>query len=262
MILYMPASPSAASIIVPTYREQPNLRPLVQRIFGAVAPAGIEAEVIVIDDDSRDGTEQTVQALQADYPVRLIVRREERGLATAVMAGMKAARHDCFVVLDADLQHPPELIPALIAKLTADRCDIVIGTRYGGGAIDDDWPPLRRLASRVATLLARPLARLSDPMSGFFAIPRDTWERATELDPIGYKIALELYVKARCRRPGEVPIRFAARAGGQSKLTAAEQVRYLRHLVRLYRFRFPWLAGAVTVLIIAALAVAAWTAAR
>jgi dolichol-phosphate mannosyltransferase len=90
-------------------------------------------------------------------------------------------------------------------------------------------------------MMARPLAPLSDPMSGFFAIHRRTWEGAAPLDPIGYKIALELYVKGGCRRPGEVPIEFATRAAGESKLTAREQVRYLRHLVRLYRFRFPWL---------------------
>jgi len=257
-ISYMPDTPAAVSIIVPTYREQPNLRALVERTFRAVRDAGIEAEMIVVDDDSQDGTEETIRSLQADYPVRLIVRHEERGLATAVMAGMAAAQHDGFVVLDADLQHPPELIPALIRKLGEGDHDMVIGTRYGGGAIDEDWPFARRLVSRVATLMARPLVRLSDPMSGFFAIPRSTWERAADLDPVGYKIALELYVKGRCSRPGDVPIQFAARAGGESKLSIAEQVRYVRHLFRLYRFRFPWLLRVAVVVILIVLAALIW----
>lgn len=254
----MPDMPLAASVIVPAYREQPNLQALVERTFRAVKDAGIEAEMIVVDDNSQDGTEETIRQLQGDYPVRLIVRREERGLATAVMAGMAEAHHDCFVVLDADLQHPPELIPALIRKLGEGDHDMVIGTRYGGGAIDEDWPFFRRLVSRVATLMARPLARLSDPMSGFFAIPRSTWERAAELDPVGYKIALEIYVKGRCRRPGEVPIQFAARAGGESKLSVAEQVRYVRHLFRLYHFHFPWLIRVAVLAILIVLAALIW----
>jgi dolichol-phosphate mannosyltransferase len=258
----MPDIPVAASVIVPAYREQPNLPVLVERTFRALREAGITAELIIVDDNSQDGTEETIRQLQADYPVRLIVRREERGLATAVMAGMAAAQHDCFVVLDADLQHPPEIIPALVRKLGEGGHDMVIGTRYGGGAIDEDWPFLRRLVSRVATLMARPLVRLSDPMSGFFAIPRSTWERAAELDPVGYKIALEIYVKGRCRHPGEVPIQFAARAGGESKLSFAEQVRYVRHLFRLYRFRFPWLMRVAVVAILIVLAALIWGLAR
>ena len=236
----MNPSASAASIIVPTYREAANVKALVERVFAAMQEAGIEAELLLVDDDSRDGTDTVVESLQNGYPVRLIVRHGQRGLSSAVLAGFQEARHDRFVVLDADLQHPPELIPALLARLDRDECDFVIGTRYTStDAIADDWPLGRRLASRVATLLARPLAPLSDPMSGFFALHRATWKRADPLNPIGYKIALELYVKGRCRRPAEVPIRFATRAAGKSKLNTAESWRYLRHLSRLYAYRFP-----------------------
>jgi dolichol-phosphate mannosyltransferase len=248
----MSSSLSAASIIVPTFREAPNISPLVERVFAATIEAKREAELIFVDDDSQDETEAIVESLRATHPVRGIVRRDERGLSSAVLTGFREARYDRFVVLDADLQHPPEMIPAMLNRLDEGDCDFVIGTRYGKeGGVAGDWPWLRRLGSRVATLLARPLAPLSDPMSGFFALHRKTWERAAELDPIGYKIALELYVKGRCSRPAEVPIHFDARVAGASKFGVTEQIRYLRHLSRLYRFRFPVLTG---IIVFAALA--------
>ncbi len=233
------ASPQlSASIIVPTYREAPNIEPLVTRVFAATAQAGLDAELIIVDDNSQDGTEEIVERLAKQYPVRLVVRRGERGLSGAVLAGFREARFDKFVVLDADLQHPPEMVPKVLARLDQGDCDFVIGTRYGqSGSVAADWPLMRRLGSGMATLLARPLARLSDPMSGFFALHRRTWDQAANLDPIGYKIALELFVKGRCRRPAEVPITFATRTAGASKASFAEGRRYLRHLARLYRFR-------------------------
>jgi len=252
---------TAASIIVPTYHEAPNIEPLVTRVFAATIQAGIGVELIIVDDDSQDGTEQIVERLRERYPVRLVVRRGERGLSGAVLAGFREAKFDRFVVLDADLQHPPEMVPQLLTRLDQGDCDFVIGTRYGqSGAIADDWPIMRRLGSAAATILARPLARLSDPMSGFFALHRRTWEQAAPLDPIGYKIALELFVKSRCRRPAEVPITFASRTAGASKASFAEGRRYLRHLARLYRFRFPRLTLALPILLIlvAALLILFW----
>lgn len=253
----MPSAISAVSIIVPTYREAPNIRTLIERIFTAVARAGSDAELILVDDNSQDGTEAIVEELRADYSVRLIVRKDDRGLSSAVVCGFRDAKYDRLVVLDADLQHPPEMIPALLKHLDEEDCDFVIGTRYGAdGAIAEHWPLRRRLGSRFATLLARPLVPLSDPLSGFFALHRETWLRAEALDPIGYKIGLELYVKCRCKHPAEVPIRFEARTAGESKLTFREQVRYMRHLGRLYRFRFPWLTWVLGVGVLAGAALA------
>ncbi|MCO6437690.1 MAG: polyprenol monophosphomannose synthase [Phycisphaerae bacterium] len=260
----MPAKPAAVSIVVPTFREAENIPELTRRVFEATRTANIQAELILVDDNSGDGTGQVVERLQADYAVSVIVRRNERGLSSAVLAGFDRARHDRLVVLDADLQHPPEAIPALVEALDADDHDFAIATRYGrGGGIDSDWPLLRRIISRTATLLARPVAPLSDPMSGFFALHRRTWKGAARLDPIGYKIALELYVKGRCRRPAEVPIRFAPRRAGESKLTLAEQWRYIRHLSRLYRFRYPWLLPSlIAVLVLASLGFTLWLLGR
>ena len=248
----MPSSLSAVSIIVPTFREAPNIRPLVERVFAAMNQMDRGAELILVDDNSKDGSEAIAEALSERYPVRLIVRREARGLSSAVLTGFQEARFDRFVVLDADLQHPPEVIPTMLDRLDQGSCDFVIGTRYSGeGTIVEQWPLLRRIGSSVATLLARPLMPVSDPMSGFFALHRGVWERAEALNPIGYKIALELYVKCRCAKPAEVPIHFATRAAGKSKLTFGEQVRYLLHLGRLYRFRFPLLTGVLLFVMVA-----------
>jgi dolichol-phosphate mannosyltransferase len=239
------------SIIVPTYREAQNLPELIRRLTAACAAADLPAEIIIVDDNSQDGTEEAVAELAREHAVRLLVRTTERGLSSAVLAGFAEATHERFVVLDADLQHPPEMVPQLVARLD-DGCDFVIGTRYAkGGRIVEDWPWHRRLASSVATALARPLAPLTDPMSGFFALPRAAWERATDVNPIGYKIALELCVKARCTNVGEVPIEFATRHAGESKMSLRVDLAYLAHLAHLYYHRSPALAGGALLVAVA-----------
>lgn len=247
------------SVIVPAYREAGNLDALASRVFAALRENRVTGEMVIVDDNSRDGTEELAQRLGEQFPIRLVVREGVRGLSSAVITGFEHARHECFVVLDADLQHPPELIPELLALLAREDCDFIIGTRYGIGArIDEDWPAYRRWMSRVATTIARPLAPLSDPMSGYFALRRETWLRGKDLDPVGYKIALELYVKCGCRRPAEVPIRFAPRQAGASKMSAKVQLQYLRHLWSLYCYRFPFLAAGGMVFALGAGAAFGW----
>ncbi len=254
----MAATSSGVSIVVPTYREASNIGPLTERIFAALAEtARADVELIFVDDDSRDGTEEAVATLAERFPVRLIVRVGERGLSGAVLAGFREARFDRFVVLDADLQHPPEAIPEMLTRLEAPDCDFVIATRYaGGGSVVEAWPMWRRWGSRFATLLARPLAPVSDPMSGFFALTRRTWENAAAVDQIGYKIALELFVKGGCRKAAEVPIAFGARVAGESKASMSVMLRYLHHLSRLYRFRYPrstWITLMIVLVVLVSL---------
>ncbi|MHC5110378.1 MAG: polyprenol monophosphomannose synthase [Planctomycetota bacterium] len=245
----MTGEESGLSIVVPAYREGPNIRELALRVFTATREAGINAEIIIVDDNSQDETKQVADELARDWPVTLLTRTDERGLSTAVLHGFRHAQHDRLLVMDGDLQHPPEMVPQLAARLDDPEVDFVIGTRYGeGGEVVGEWPWLRRLGSRVATAAARPLAPLSDPLSGFFAIRRERWKGADRINPIGYKIALELYVKAGCRAPAEVPIRFGVRSAGRSKMTSAVFLRYLQHLVSLYRFRFPYAFWGATVL--------------
>ena len=240
------------SVIVPTYHEAPNIEPLIRRTFAALDDFRWKSEVIIVDDDSADGSVEIVDRLSGDFPVRIIVRKDQRGLASAVLHGFEHARldHDIFVVMDADLQHPPESIPDLLNALFESEADMVIGSRFvEGAAVDSSWSRFRRLNAFAARVLARPLLSVRDPMSGFCALTRKTFDRAESLNPLGYKIVLELAVKAKCKRCVEVPIRFAARHAGDSKLSLREQLLYLRHLVRLYcfRYRFP----ALVVLVIA-----------
>jgi dolichol-phosphate mannosyltransferase len=239
------------SIIVPTLNEAENLPLLVPRI--AVAMAGRPYEVVVVDDASRDDTPAVCARLAEAYPLTLHVRDQPRdGLSGAVLEGFGHARGDVLVVMDADLQHPPERLPDLVSPLERGDADFVLGSRHApGGTVAERWGLFRRLNSRVATLLARPFAgrETTDPMSGFFALRRETLDRARRLTPLGYKIGLELMCKCRVERVKEVPIHFTARQHGHSKLTVAQQFRYLEHLSRLYDFTFPRLSPVVKFLI-------------
>jgi dolichol-phosphate mannosyltransferase len=245
------------SVIVPTYNERDNLAPLAGRLFAVLDSS--DAELLIVDDDSPDGTAAVAKELGEKHPVRCIVRRGERGLATAVIRGLREARGELCVVMDADLSHPPEAIPRLLEAMgkagtgaaseasgtdsepaSAESVpvfpDMAIGSRFvPGGKVDLHWPLHRRLNSWVARLLARPLTGVRDMMSGFFCVRRSTL-RLDRLKPVGYKIALELIVRHRWRNVVEIPITFADRTAGKTKLNVGEQLRYLRHLWRLYGF--------------------------
>lgn len=219
-----------ASIVVPTFREASNLPVLARRI----ARSCPGCEILVVDDDSPDGTAEVARRLGA----RVIVRRGERGLATAVLRGLEEAGEEIGVVLDADLSHPPESIPALVAAVEAGA-DVAVGSRYGPGGEIEHWPLARRIASFAGTLLARPITTVSDPMSGFFSLRRSILEGAT-LRPQGFKILLEILARAPVHRVVEVPIRFEDRAAGASKFGPAERRAFLRQVMELYRERKAW----------------------
>jgi dolichol-phosphate mannosyltransferase len=226
----------ATSIVVPTFREAEALPDLIDRVARVRAEDDSLRELVIVDDDSRDGTEELL-AKRPEPWLKLIVRKRDRGLSQAVLEGLRAARGDILVVMDADLSHPPEVI-ANMQQAIVNGADFVVGSRYVPGASTaDDWGLFRFLNSRIATLLARPLTTISDPMSGFFAMPRAVFERAHEPSPLGYKIGLELLVRCDCRNVKEIPIHFANRTRGESKLTAKQQLLYVRHLARLYRYK-------------------------
>lgn len=227
------------SVIIPTYRERDNLAQLLPALLVVFNEASLAGEVIIVDDDSGDGTADLCRVLGTVKPVRLIMRRGERGLATAVLHGLREASGEICVVMDADFSHPPEAVPRLVAAVRHGGCEMAIGSRYvAGGAVDKSWSWFRRANSHVATLLARGLTNVSDPMAGFFAIRKDAVARAEKLRPLGYKIALELIVRCDFRHVVEVPIHFQDRAAGESKMTMRQQWLYLRHLARLYAARY------------------------
>jgi dolichol-phosphate mannosyltransferase len=227
----------SVSVVVPTYREAENIPHLATRLARLREAEGLDLELWLMDDDSRDGTEEAVRSLGLPW-VHLVVREGDRGLSQAVLDGLRRARGDVMVVMDADLSHPPEKIPEMLAAL-ADGADVAVGSRFvDGGSTDDDWGLFRWLNSRVATLLAMPLTSLKDPMSGFFALRRETFEAGRDLNPVGYKIGLELIIKCRCALVAEVPIHFSDRRFGKSKLSLKEQLKYLKHVRRLYNYKF------------------------
>jgi dolichol-phosphate mannosyltransferase len=233
-----PANEILVSVVVPTYREAKNLPLLVPRITSALQLWS--HEVIIVDDYSNDGTSEACANMRTEgHAVRLILRTDQRGLSSAVLRGFIEARGKVLVCMDADLSHPPEALPHMIETLEKDRAEFVIGSRYvRGGTTDAEWSLVRKFQSKVATLMARPLCRVSDPLAGYFALPRTVFERAQVLSPVGYKIGLELIVKCGCTRIAELPIHFSDRRFGQSKLSLREQINYLRHLKRLADFKF------------------------
>ncbi len=234
------SSPRAVdiSVIVPTYAEAENMEALIDRVEGVRNQHSLDLELLILDDPSGDGIESVIARLDRPW-VQLHSRSGPRGLSEAVVEGLSLASGERLLVMDADLSHPPESIPALLEPLRDPEVDFVLGSRYvPGAATDEDWGLLRRLNSWGATLLARPFTSARDPMAGFFAIRRRTYEAADRLDPIGYKIGLELMVKSNCRHVVEVPIRFSQRFKGESKLRLSEHIRYLRHLSRLFRHKF------------------------
>jgi dolichol-phosphate mannosyltransferase len=228
------------SVIIPALNEAQNLPELLRRIHAAMTDR--RYEVLVIDDNSGDGTTEVCIELAQKYPLILHVRPAPTdGLSGAVLQGMSVARGEVLAVMDADLQHPPERLPELIDLVKSGDAEFALGSRYvAGGSTAEKWGPLRKLNSRIATILARPFAGATrDPMSGFFALRRETYLRGKNLTPLGYKIGLELMCKCRVRSVHEAPIHFDARAHGKSKLTLGQQFKYLEHLSRLYDFFYP-----------------------
>lgn len=223
------------SIVVPTYNERENIGELVRRLSDSMR--GLEYEVVIVDDNSPDGTWKAAMELSSRYPVRVVRRVGERGLASAVVRGFREARGDVIVVMDADLQHPPEDVPRLIAAL--EEADVAVASRYASGGGVEGWSLARRVISWGATLLARlllPRAKcVKDPVSGFFAVRRSAIE-GVELSPVGYKILLEVLVKGRYRRVAEVPYVFRCRQRGESKLSSREVFKYVKHLLKLMKW--------------------------
>ena len=228
-------SRSKISIIVPTYKEAQNVGILSRRIHKTMTECNLSYEIIFVDDDSKDDIEKIILNHSTEgFNVRLIQRKNERGLSSAVLRGFSEAKGEILVCMDADLSHPPETIHVMINKIVKDNAEFVIGSRYvNGGSTDHKWTIYRRINSRIATLFAKPFTRAKDPMSGFFAIPDRVYKRGNSFNPIGYKIALELIVRCKCEKIVEVPIHFSERKFGESKLTLKEQLNYLVHIKRL-----------------------------
>jgi len=232
------------SLVIPTYNEAESLPILLPRLQEALK--GIPHEIIIVDDDSPDGTWHKAEELQAFYPtLRVIRRRGERGLSSAVVAGFKAARGEILAVMDADGQHDATLLQKLIATVQVRR-GVAVASRYISGGSTGLWNMRRTLLSRVGTKVTTFLCRLSvhDPMSGFFAIDRSLFERiAPHFQPRGFKILFDILMRLPRGTPvTEVPYTFAPRAVGTSKLSLKVQWDFIFSLFSLFFERWARIA--------------------
>ena len=230
------------SVILPTYQEALNLPAICRALHETLKDR--KYQILIMDDDSCDGSDDVIAQLQQQgIAVEIQVRGGTRSLSAAVINGLAQARGDYLVVMDADLSHPPQVIPQMLELLQRRVADFCLGSRYAdGGSLSQHWNLYRRLNSLIATWLAYFLAPVQDPMSGFFALRRADLPPLHRLSPVGYKIALELMVKGKFQSIREIPIHFAERQQGYSKMNWRVQFFYLRHLRRLYTYRFPVLS--------------------
>jgi dolichol-phosphate mannosyltransferase len=225
------------SIVVPTYNEADGIERLVGALDDVFRRNGLDGEIVVVDDNSPDGTGAIVDDLATRYPVRCLHRPGKLGLSSGVIDGWKFARaeSEALGAMDADFSHDPNVVPALVAALE-DGYDLAVGSRYVKGGGIRNWPLRRKITSLAAIALAKPLTPLRDITSGFFLVKRRALD-GVELDPIGFKIGLEVIAKARYAKAKEVPYVFTDRVAGESKLNQGEIFNYLRQLRRIYAAR-------------------------
>lgn len=224
---------TAVSILIPTLNEADNIDRLLSRILSMIEKAGLPAEVLIVDGGSRDGTQAQVHGWTVGHPVRLIQSDAKRGLAGDIIVAASLARGEFVVVLDADLSHPPETIPQLIRPLLDGTHDMALASRYVRGGSMLEWPWMRWLVSRVATMLVTPLVSVKDPLSGFFAVRRELLLKLA-CNMAGFKIALEILVRGGdTLRVIEVPIVFQNRASGRSKFGIRQVRIFLMQLLAL-----------------------------
>jgi dolichol-phosphate mannosyltransferase len=226
------------SLVVPTYNEAGGIERLIVALDEVFRKNGLDGEIVVVDDNSPDGTGKIVDELATRYPVRCLHRPGKLGLSSGVIDGWKFARPESEAVgaMDADFSHDAEAVPAMVRALE-NGFDLAVGSRYVKGGGIRNWPLRRKITSLVAIALAKPLTPLRDITSGFFLVRRSALE-GVELDPIGFKIGLEVIAKAHYKKAVEIPYVFTDRVAGQSKLNQGEIFNYLRQLRRIYAARF------------------------
>lgn len=227
------------SLVVPTYNEAPVLELTLRRAAEVLKEAGEPFELIVVDDSSPDGTAAIAEQLSAELPVRVLCRKGKRGLATAVVKGWKIARGDVVGVMDADLQHPPEVVCRLIKALRAEEADLAVASRYRPGGGTEGWTWFRRLVSiggawAGAVALPWTLSGVTDSGSGMFLVRARALE-GVELKPVGIKLFLEVLARGHVNKLVEVPYVFRGRTRGESKIGTRQFFEYLLHLLRIGR---------------------------
>ena len=230
--------PLKFSLVIPSYNESKNIQEIIHNVSNLLDRILAEQyELIVVDDDSPDRTWKLAQELMPYFPqLRVVRRQKEKGLSTAVIRGWQIARGKVLGVIDADLQHPPEVLLRLWQEMERGA-DLATASRNIEGGGVSQWSIVRRSLSRGAQMLGllilpEVVSRLSDPMSGYFLVRRDTVV-GKSLSPVGYKILIEISARARIRSIAEVGYVFQERQAGASKVTWKQYLKYIQHLLRL-----------------------------
>ena len=223
------------SIVIPTYNEAGGIEQLLRALDGVFKANGLDGEIIVVDDNSPDGTGAIVDRLAAELPVRCLHRPGKMGLSSGVIDGWKTARPESQALgaMDADFSHDINVLPAMVQALESGNYGLAVGSRYVPGGGIANWPTRRIVTSRVACMLARPLTNVKDVTSGYFLVKREALD-GVELDPIGFKIGLEVIAKGHYGKAVEIPYVFKDRTVGESKLNQKEIINYLKQLRKLY----------------------------
>lgn len=228
------------SVIIPTYNESQNITKMLDAVSNNL-PSGIDTEIIVVDDNSPDGTgkivDEHVRKNERNHSIKAIHRPHKRGLSSAILEGIRSAIGEAVVVMDGDFSHPPQIIQKMLNELRHSECDIVVASRYVKGGSVRDWPFKRRLISKGATKIAQHGLgiKIKDPMSGFFAF-RSHVIKNVKFDAIGYKMLLEILVKTKGVIVKEIPYVFTNRKSGSSKLDMSIGLDYTKAVWKLYRY--------------------------
>jgi dolichol-phosphate mannosyltransferase len=223
------------TIVIPTYNEAGGIEKLLRTLDGTFRTYGLDGEIIVVDDNSPDGTGAIVDRLSQELPVRCLHRPGKMGLSSGVIDGWKMARPESVALgaMDADFSHDVRALPKMVEAVESGRYGLAVGSRYVPGGGIANWPKRRIVTSRVACWLARPLTGVKDVTSGYFLVRRNALD-GVALDPIGFKIGLEVIVKGKYDKAVEVPYTFTDRIVGESKLNQSEIFNYLKQLRKLY----------------------------
>lgn len=218
----------SVSVIIPTYNEAKNLPPLIEEIFQSINREQIDLEVIIVDDNSPDGTGEVAESLAKRYPIKVLHRASKRGLGSAVIAGFNASNRPYLGVMDADLSHDPAILNDLLGALATS--DIAIGSRFEKGSIVEKWVWWRKCLSNVGVHAARLITRTSDPLSGYFFLKREVIDRVA-LKTVGYKILFEVLVKGHYQSVKEIPFQFRMRRYSSSKLNIREYYLFIKQII-------------------------------